>query len=271
MGIRPLAFATLFTFAGSAFSVCNSDVPLDTRTNGPPSNRTPTYVFDVVRSYPHDVNAYTQGLIWHDNRMFEGTGVVGKSNIREVELATGRVIRKRDLAAPHFGEGIVILGDNLYQITWTTGRAFVYDWRTFNPKKEFRYEGDGWGLTTDGTSLIMSDGTSTIRFRDPNTFEEQRSISVADNGVPVAKLNELEWVKGEIWANVYESDQIVRINPVDGKVVGWIDLAGLLAPEDRTGSAEVLNGIAYDAANDRIFVTGKLWPKLFEIKLRQRS
>ena len=270
MPIR-LAFASLLGITASVFGACNSDAPARTVDNNGSSNRTPTYVFDVVREYPHDPQAYTQGLQWHEQRLFESTGQVGKSSIREVELLTGKVIRKRDLAPPHFGEGMVILGENLYQITWTTHKAFVYDWRTFAPKKEFTYEGEGWGLTTDGTSLIMSDGTSTIRFRDPATFAEQRAISVNDKGTPVNSLNELEWVKGEIWANVWQSDQIARINPTTGDVVGWIDLAGILPPMERKGTEEVLNGIAYDAVEDRIFVTGKNWPKLFEIKLRQRS
>jgi len=271
MSLRPIALSALLSLSGSAFSACTEDAPAKpANSNGVP-NRTPTYVADQVKSYNHDTGAFTQGLVWHDNKLFEGTGEIGHSSIREVELVTGRVVRKRDLPSPHFGEGIVILGENLYQITWTTHKAFVYDWRTFNPKKEFRYDGEGWGLTTDGKSLIMSDGSSAIFFRDPNTFEVTRTISVLDNDVPVTQLNELEWVKGEIWANVWMSDQIVRIDPADGKVTGWIDLAGILPPMDRTGSEDVLNGIAYDAENDRIFVTGKRWPKLFEITLKQRS
>jgi glutaminyl-peptide cyclotransferase len=271
MSIRPLALASILSLTSGVFGACNSDAPAKTVNNNGPSNRTPTYVFDIVREYPHDPLAYTQGLQWFQNRLFEGTGQIGKSSIREVELLTGKVLRKRDLPPPHFGEGIVILGDNLYQLTWQTQKAFVYDWRTFAPKKEFTYEGEGWGLTTDGTSLIMSDGKSVIRFRDPATFAEQRAISVTDNGTPVNNLNELEWVKGEIWANIWQSDQIARINPSNGHVVGWIDLAGILPPMERTGDEEVLNGIAYDAVEDRIFVTGKNWPKLFEIKLKQRS
>jgi glutamine cyclotransferase len=271
MSIKPIVLASLLSLTGSAFGACSTDAPAKPANSGNVPNRTPTYVFDVVKEYPHDRGAYTQGLQWFDNKMFEGTGQVGKSSIREVELTTGRVVRKRDLAPPHFGEGIVILGDNLYQITWTTGKAFVYDWRTFAPKKEFKYDGQGWGLTSDGTSLIMSDGTSAIRFRDPATFAVQRTITVTDKETPVTQLNELEWVKGEIWANVWMSDQIARIDPASGDVVGWIDLAGILPQMDRNGSEEVLNGIAYDAAEDRIFVTGKNWPKLFEIKLRQRS
>lgn len=268
---RLLGTTALLALAGSAYGACNSDRTADVAPRAQPTNRTPWYVADPVRSYPHDPTAYTQGLVWYDGRLFEGTGEVGRSSIRETELTSGRVIRKRDLGVPHFGEGITILGDNLYQLTWQTQRAFMYDWRTFELKSEFTYQGEGWGLTTDGTSLIMSDGTAVIRFRDPATFDVQRSISVNDNGTAVTQLNELEWIKGEIWANVYQSDQIVRIDPETGKVLGWVDLAGILPQLDRTGNEDVLNGIAWDEANDRIFVTGKNWPRLFEISLRQRS
>ncbi|MEO7520853.1 MAG: glutaminyl-peptide cyclotransferase [Gemmatimonas sp.] len=265
---------------GTAFSACGTDTPAASETSGTtaspdstssaPPARTPVYVADVVQEWPHDRGAFTQGLAWHDGRLFESTGQVGQSSIREVELQTGRVIRKRDVPPPYFGEGIVLFGDNLYEITWTHGVAFVYDWRTFAPKAQFKYDGEGWGLTTDGISLIMSDGTATIRFRDPTTFAIKGSLSVKDHGQAVSKLNELEWVKGEIWANVWESDQIARINPKTGEVTGWIDLKGLLPDVDRAG-VDVLNGIAYDATQDRLFVTGKLWPKLYEIKLKQRS
>jgi glutamine cyclotransferase len=233
--------------------------------------RTPTYGFEVVQSYPHDAKAFTQGLVWHDNRLFESTGQVGQSNIREVELSSGRVIRQQDLEAPHFGEGIVLLGDKLFQITWTSGKAFVYDWKSFTRTGQFTYDGEGWGLTTDGTAIIMSNGTSSIVWRDPATFAVQKTITVTDHGTPVSQLNELEWVKGEIWANLWQSEQIARIDPATGNVTGWIDLKGILPAMDRTGSEDVMNGIAYDAARDRLFVTGKLWSKLYEITLKQRS
>ena len=235
------------------------------------SARTPTYSFEVVRSYPHDPKAFTQGLVWHDDRLFESTGQVGQSNIREVELQSGRVIRQQDLDAPHFGEGIVLLGDNLFQITWTTGSAFVYDWKSFKRTGEFAYDGEGWGLTTDGTSIIMSNGTPSLVWRDPATFAVQKRLTVTDHGTPVSQLNELEWVKGEIWANIWQSEQIARIDPATGQVTGWIDLAGILPAIDRTGNEDVMNCIAYDAVRDRLFVTGKLWSKLYEITLKQRS
>lgn len=235
------------------------------------SARTPTYTYEVVNVYPHDPDAFTQGLQWHDGRLFESTGQVGSSDIREVELATGRVIRTQPLEAPHFGEGMVILGSQLYQITWTSGKAFSYDPATFRRTGTFSYDGEGWGLTTDGAALVMSNGSSVIIWRDPKTFAGTKSITVTDHGTPVSQLNELEWVKGEIWANVWQSEQIARIDPATGNVLGWIDLAGILPALDRTGKEDVLNGIAYDAEKDRVFVTGKLWPKLYEIRIRQRS
>lgn len=236
-----------------------------------PAARTPTYTTEVVATYPHDPKAFTQGLQWYDNRLFESTGQVGTSWLREVELTSGKVLRQQNLEEPHFGEGMVILGNTLYQITWKSEKAFTYDWKTFTRQATFGYEGEGWGLTTDGTSIIMSNGTPSIVFRDPRTFVVTKTITVNDHGTPVKELNELEWVKGEIWANVWQSDQIARIDPATGNVTGWIDLAGILPSMDRTGTEDVLNGIAYDAAKDRIFVTGKLWPKLFEIRLKQRS
>lgn len=262
-----------FIATAGAFGACGADTP---RADGAIVDslapaRTPTFAFDVVAEHPHDPLAFTQGLQWINGRLFESTGQVGASGIREVDLNSGRVIRSRDLSPPYFGEGIVILGDKLFQITWTSGKAFVYDWKTFAPTGEFTYEGEGWGLTTDGTSLIMSNGTSTINWRDPATFAVQKSIDVTDNGTPVTQLNELEWVKGEIWANVWQSEQIARIDPATGRVTGWIDLTGILSARDRTGKEDVMNGIAYDADNDRYFVTGKLWSKLFEIRLKRRS
>ena len=263
-----------FVATAGAFGACGREVPAADRaavSDAAGLERTPTYAFDIVATYPHDPGAFTEGLFIHDGRLFESTGEVGKSSIREVDLATGRVLRKRELLPPYFGEGSVIFGDLLYELTWTSGKAFLFDWKTFEPKGEFTYEGEGWALTTDGTSLIMSDGTPTIQWRDPKTFVAKKSISVSDHGTAVKGLNELEWIKGELWANVWQSDRVARIDPSTGNVVGWIDLSGILSAMDRTGSEDVLNGIAYDAAKDRYFVTGKYWSKLFEIKLKRRS
>lgn len=266
--LRPAALlATVLVVA------CGSDALSDDLKGASPltvRKRTPEYRADVVREYPHDTLAFTQGLQWIDGQLYESTGEIGSSNIRRVELSSGKVLQRRDLPAPHFGEGMTVLGDKLYQLTWKSGIAFVYDRSTFAPKGEFRYEGEGWGLTTDGSQLIMSNGTPILKFMDPSNFNTLRSVTVAENGTPVSWLNELEWVKGEIWANVFTQDRIARIDPQSGAVLGWINLTGLLPQNlrDAAGRIDVLNGIAYDAAGDRIFVTGKLWPRLYEITLR---
>lgn len=263
-----------FGFVGltGAFAGCSEGepAPADTGTTLETGPRTPGYGVEVVAEFPHDTGAFTQGLLWHEGKLFESTGTVGKSGIREVALASGRPLRQQPLEEPHFGEGIVILGGTLYQITWQSGKAFTYDWKTFTRTGELRYDGEGWGLTTDGTSLIMSNGSNTLIYRDPKTFAAQKAVTVTDRGNMVSQLNELEWVKGEIWANVWQKDSIARIDPATGNVTGWIDLTGLLPQLDRTGKEDVLNGIAYDAATDRIHVTGKLWPKLYEIRLKAK-
>ena len=230
----------------------------------------PQYSYTVVRTYPHDGRAFTQGLQYIDGFLYEGTGNHGQSWIRKVRLETGEVLQQRELAKEHFGEGIVVWKSELFQLTWQSGIGFVYDAKTFAPKRTFRYRGEGWGLTSDADGLIMSDGTDALRFIDPATFRERKRTKVTALGQPVAQLNELEFVKGEIFANVWMTDNVARIDPASGKVTGWIDLRNLLTPSERA-SAEVLNGIAYDAAGDRLFVTGKWWPKLFEIRLTRRT
>lgn len=258
--------------AGVVFlAACTAEMPGSGSTDTTPNTRaarTPVYEVDIVREYPHDRQAFTQGLLWTNGTLYESTGQVGQSGIRRVALQTGAVEQRRDLPPPHFGEGITILDGKLYQLTWTTGRAFVYNAATFAPIAEFSYEGEGWGLTTNGRALIMSDGTDALRLINPNDFSEIRRIPVSDNGVPVRNLNELEWVDGEVWANVWTTDRIARIDPESGRVVGWIDLTGLLPDVMRSGTEDVLNGIAYDAEAKRIFVTGKNWPRVFEIALR---
>jgi glutaminyl-peptide cyclotransferase len=229
----------------------------------------PVYGYTVVRTYPHDPTAFTQGLQYLDGFLYEGTGQNGQSTIRKVALETGEVLQRRELAKEHFGEGITVWKTDIYQLTWQSGIGFVYDRQTFAPKRTFRYTGEGWGLTSDASGLIMSDGTSALRFIDPATFAERRRLPVTALGRPVARLNELEYVKGEIFANVWTTDQVARIDARTGLVASWIDLAGLLTPRERA-TADVLNGIAYDSAGDRLFVTGKWWPKLFEIRLQRR-
>jgi glutamine cyclotransferase len=234
-----------------------------------PSSKAPVDTYRIVRSYPHDSEAFTQGLEFVDGFLYEGTGLNGRSSIRKIKLDTGDVIQRRAVGAEYFGEGITIWDDRLIELTWQSQVALVYDRRTFQPIKTFSYGGEGWGLTHDAHSLIMSDGTSAIRFLDPVTFRERRRVTVTDGGVPITALNELEVVKGEVWANVWTTDFIARIHPETGRVTGWIDLRNLLPVRERAGDA-VLNGIAYDGATDRVFVTGKLWPRLFEIQLVRR-
>ena len=229
----------------------------------------PVYGYKVVRSYPHDREAFTQGLIFRDGLFYEGTGLNGRSGIRKVKIETGEVIQAKPLSREYFGEGITEWKGQILQITWQSEVGFVYDLRTFEQTRRWSYAGEGWGLTHDGTHIIMSDGSAELRFIDPSTLKETRRITVRDANGPVERLNELEYVKGEIYANVWQTDRIVRIAPKDGRVTGWIDLKGLLTPAERAAT-DVLNGIAYDAAGDRLFVTGKLWPRVFEIQLAPR-
>lgn len=230
----------------------------------------PTFTYRIIRVYPHDPNAFTQGLQYVDGVLYEGTGLNGRSSIRKVALDSGKVLQQRAVPAEHFGEGITVFKNDLFELTWQTHVAFVYDKNTFEPKKRFSYPGEGWGLTTDGTSLIMSDGSDELRVLDPGTFAEKRRIKVTAAGQPLRNLNELEVVKNEIFANVWQTDYIARIAPDSGQVMGYIDLRGLLTPSERANT-DVLNGIAYDATHDRLFVTGKLWPKLFEIQIVPRK
>jgi len=236
------------------------------------------YDYEIVKTYPHDPKAFTQGLEFHDGILYEGTGGDGENNdpffssLRKVEFATGKVLQKYDLPREYFGEGITILGDKIYQLTWREMTAFEYDLKDFKLLRELRYSGEGWGLTNDGTNLIMSDGTHVIRFVNPQDFKTVRTIVVNDErGKPVMQLNELEFVKGEIWANIWQTGWIVRIDPATGKLLGRVDMNKLSDEEQEKNSrADVLNGIAYDPAGDRLFVTGKLWPSLFEIKVNPR-
>jgi glutaminyl-peptide cyclotransferase len=216
--------------------------------------------------YPHDPQAFTQGLEYRGGVLYESTGLNGKSTVRKVSLESGSVLQEIHLPEAYFGEGITISQNRVIELTWQAGKGFIYDLERFQLLKTFNYPGEGWGLTHDGDRIYMSDGTAQIRVWDASTLEEKSRISVHDEDQPVAQLNELEWVRGEIYANVWQTDRIARIAPSDGHVTGWIDLSNLLLPQERA-AADVLNGIAYDAEHDRLFVTGKLWPKLFEIKV----
>jgi glutaminyl-peptide cyclotransferase len=223
--------------------------------------------YKVIHTYPHDPNAYTQGLVYIDGHLYESTGLNGHSSLRMDDLATGRVLQSAAVPSQYFAEGLAPWGSTLVQLTWQSHVAFVYDRFSFRLLKTLHYDCEGWGLTEDGKNLIESDGSAEIRFFDPQTFHEVRHITVKDHGVPVTQLNELEYIHGQIYANVWHTDRIARISPATGQVLGWINLAGLLPPGSVTDPEAVLNGIAYDAAHDRLFVTGKLWPKLFEIKV----
>ncbi len=229
---------------------------------------TPEYGYKVVHVYPHDKTAFTEGLFYLGGFLFESTGEPGRSGIRRERLETGEVLQSHSLPEPYFGEGIVAWKDRLFELTWQSHIGFVYDLSSFTPFASFTYPGEGWALTADDHRLIMSDGTPVLRFIDPATVKEIGRVTVTDQGRPVQNLNELEYVKGEVYANIWRTNRIARIDPTTGKVKGWIDLTGLmpgLPPPDQTDA--VLNGIAYDAQHDRLFVTGKLWPSLFEIKL----
>jgi glutamine cyclotransferase len=224
------------------------------------------WTYQVVNTYPHDREAFTQGLEYRNGFLYEGTGLHGRSTLRKVKLETGVVLQKLSLPAHFFGEGISVLGDRIVQLTWQSEVGFVWGLQDFKLQRQFSYRGEGWGLTTDGRHLYFSDGTDEIRVLDSQTLAETRRIRVLENGRPLKDLNELEWVEGEILANVWQTDRIVKINPLTGRVTGSIDLTGILPAPERAGT-DVLNGIAYDAAGKRLFVTGKLWPKLFHIRL----
>jgi glutaminyl-peptide cyclotransferase len=262
--MRPLSlvFLCLITFN------CQHAPTATTEKSG--KQPVPVYGYEVVHIFPHDPEAFTQGLVIHDGKFLESTGEVGRSSLRRVEIDTGKVIQKVDVPPPYFAEGITLLKGKVYQLTWQHQLGFIYDAWTFEKIGQFNYSGEGWGLTNDGVSLILSDGSNKIRFLDPDNFQVKKTIAVVDGVRPVEEINELEYIKGEIYANIWHADRIARINPETGSVVGWVDLRGLLARGEVQDEEAVLNGIAYDEAGDRLFVTGKLWPKIFEIRLVQK-
>lgn len=233
--------------------------------NGPVAK----YGYQIVNIWPHDSNAFTQGLILKDGKLLESTGEEGRSSLRQVDLESGRVLKKVDVPSPYFAEGIAVLNGKIYQLTWQHELGFIYDEQSFEKTGQFKYSGEGWGLTTDGQSLILSDGSSHIRFINPADFKVTRTINVLDGQKEIDQLNELEYVNGEIYANVWHDNRIATIDPQTGHVNAWIDLNGLMQPGELQDPEAVLNGIAYDQANNKLFVTGKLWPRLFEIKLKK--
>ena len=230
----------------------------------------PMYDHTVIARFPHDAEAYSQGLLFHGGSLYESTGRYETSSVRKVAVETGEVLMRHDLPSTLFGEGLALHDGRLYQLTWTSGLARVYSLEDLALVEQLNYDGEGWGLTSDGTHLILSDGTDLLRFMDPKTFEEVRRIRVRVDNQPVEYLNELEWVDGEIWANVWKADYIARIDPGDGKLLGWIDLTGLFDYTSLPDAEAVLNGIAHDPESGRVFVTGKLWPWLFEIRISRR-
>lgn len=239
--------------------------------SAPSPEEIPVYTYEVLESYPHDTRAYTQGLVFHDGLFYESTGQYGESSLRKVELKKGKVKKKIDVPGQYFAEGMTILNGKIYQLTWQQNKGFIYDLKDFKLEGEFHYEGEGWGLTTDGQYLILSDGTNQIRFLDPKDFHVIKTLSVFDGQQPLTELNELEYIHGEIYANVWKTDRIVRIDPRTGRINAWIDLTGLRPQETMTNGENVLNGIAYDPQGDHLYVTGKRWPKIFEIRLKKKE
>ena len=260
-------FGIIFFGCGCSRSTCDA--------NGTPSTQfsvaqreSLNYGFEIVERYEHDPEAFTQGLVYFEGYLYEGTGLYGSSSLRKVDLPTGKVIKRYDLPSRYFGEGITVFNNRLLQLTWQKGLMFAYDVDSFKSVGQYSYDTQGWGITNDGSHLIVSDGTDILFFRDAFSFEEIRRLRVLDGDKVVKNLNELEFIEGEIWANVWKTDRIARINPVTGNVNGWINLSGLLSDEDRNGRrVDVLNGIAFDESSKRIFVTGKWWPVLYEIKI----
>jgi glutamine cyclotransferase len=265
----PLAQATFVPRRGTPQPPVATSVAQPT----PTPTAIPTYGYRVINTYPHDSAAFTQGLVYSDGQFYEGTGLEGRSSLRRVELATGRVLQKIDLGAQYFGEGIALLNDKIYQLTWRNGVGFIYDKASFARIGSWNYPApgrslpvEGWGLTTDGQQLIMSDGTANLYFLDPQTLAVTREVTVGDTNGTITWLNELEYIDGAVFANIWQTDTLVKIDPQTGQVLAYVDLGNLLSPAERQNT-DVLNGIAYDPVGKRLFVTGKFWPKLFEIQL----
>ncbi|HBL53865.1 MAG TPA: glutamine cyclotransferase [Syntrophaceae bacterium] len=269
LGLKP-AFA-VFLMVAFLWGPCTvfSEVFLTGRSQLSPfmQSKAPVASIVVKNTYPHDTEAFTQGLLFHQGFFYESTGLLGKSTLARKDMKTGKVLQEVKLPREFFGEGIVLLKDKIYQLTWQNEAVLIYDARSLREIKRMKYTGEGWGLASDGKYLLMSNGSSTITFRDPKSFKTVREIQVRDGDNPVERLNELEFIKGEIWANVYMEDVIVRISPKNGRVTGWIDLSELRSYLARSARVDVINGIAYDGEANRIFLTGKYWPKIFEIQI----
>ena len=265
--VLALALVSLQCNGGTGANLPANTAPANTAANAAPVN----YGYEVVNTWPHDADAFTQGLIFAEGKLYESTGQVGSSSLRLIEPQTGKVLKKIDVPPPFFAEGITLLNGKIYQLTWQHGIGFIYDAQKMEQIGRFEYNGEGWGLTTDGRSLIISDGSNLLKFIDPDSFRVTKTIAVADGKLPVKELNELEYVNGEIYANIWHDQRIAAIDPQTGRVTGWIDLSGLLPAGDIRDQEAVLNGIAYDQGGKRLFVTGKLWPRLFEIQIKPQS
>ena len=255
-------FPSFTVFAGN-------NLPQSMQLSSVLKTKVPIASVSVKNAYPHDTGAFTQGLFFYQGYLYESTGLNGKSTLARKEVKTGKTLQEIRIPPKYFGEGIVLLNDKIYQLTWQNETVFIYDARSFQKIREIKYHGEGWGLTSDGKHLLMSNGSSTITFHDPDSFKVVCKIHVRDGDTPVSSLNELEFIKGEIWANIYMADMIVRISPKNGKVRGWVDLSALRSYLPGNAQVDVINGIAYDATEDRIFVTGKYWPKVFEVQLKR--
>ncbi|MDB6136190.1 MAG: glutamine cyclotransferase [Verrucomicrobiales bacterium] len=267
MKLLPAVLLAALTLGLAACGPSASSTNAATPAHSTPG-KVPIYTFEIVRRWPHDQDAFTQGLIFHNGGFLESTGLNGKSSLRRVDLASGGVLQQIAIPSQYFAEGIAVVGNRIFQLTWKDQKGFVYDLDTFHLEREFQYQGEGWGLATDGQLLILSDGTSAIRFLDPANTVVKRTIQVTMQGRPVGNLNELEYIKDEIWSNIWGTDYVARIDSKTGNVNSLVDFTNLLTGPERTPQAEVLNGIAYDAATDRLFITGKWWPVIFEVKLK---
>jgi glutamine cyclotransferase len=258
-------FLFAFCWCGLFAEIANSSVP--TQPVGETDTAPTRFTYTVINTWPHATAAFTQGLVFYEGHLLESTGLKGESTLRSVDLTTGRVEKTVSLPSEYFAEGLAVIGNRAYQLTWQNHQGFIYDTHSFRREGEFAYEGEGWGLTSDGKWLILSDGTDQLRFLDPTTFQVIRIVHVTAAGVSITRINELEWVKGEIFANVWLTNAIIRIDPENGNVRGIIDFSRLLPTELRQSGTDVLNGIAYDSDHDRLFITGKRWPALFEVRL----
>ena len=268
---------TLLALSSLAIACGASSSPAPEAQSSPPATAPPAasgperFGYEIVKSYPHDPGAFTQGLTIADGQLYEGTGLYGQSSLRRVDLQDGAALQRIELDSQYFGEGIAVVGDRIVQLTYQTGVGFVYDRKTFAKLREFKYSGEGWGLTYDGQRLIMSDSTDTLRFWDPETFEEVGRLRVRDGNVPVANVNEMEFVDGAIYANIWNQERIARIDPKTGVVTAWIDMSNLLTATERARGVDVLNGIAHDPKTGNFLITGKLWPWVFEVKFVKKS